>query len=88
MEKIKNEEELSNALPVSIKYCRRKNDAGHVLHVHNEHNAYIGAQNLLQKMKINSTSMRTGNVEYIMRQKDHKCRYQKCDFHLATPLRT
>ena len=39
-----------------------------------------------RKLKINSMSIRTGNVEYIMRQKDHKCRYQTCDFHLSTPL--
>ena len=47
MEKIKNEEKLSNALPVSIKYGWRSNDAVYVLH--NKHNVYIGAQNLLQK---------------------------------------
>ena len=41
MEKIKNEEKFFNALPVSIK-C--ENDAVYVLH--NDHNAYIGAQNL------------------------------------------
>ena len=29
-------------------------------------------------------SIRMGNVEYIMAQKDHKCRYQKYDFHLST----
>ena len=39
-----------------------------------------------RKLKINSVSIRTGNVEYIIPQKDHKCRYQKCDFHLSTPL--
>ena len=32
-------------------------------------------------------SIRTGNIEYIMTQKDHKCRYQTCDFHLSAPLR-
>ena len=44
MEKIKNEEKFSKALPVSIKCGWRENDAVYVLH--NEHNAYIGAQNL------------------------------------------
>ena len=34
-----------------------------------------------------SMSIRMDNVEYIMTQKDHKCRYQKCDFHLSTPFR-
>ena len=38
------------------------------------------------KWKINSMSIRTSNVEFIMAQKDHKRRYQKCDFHLSTPL--
>ena len=49
IEKIKNEEKLSNALPVMIKCGWRKNDAVYVLH--NEHNAYIGAQNLWQKIE-------------------------------------
>ena len=44
MEKNKNEEKFSNALPVSIKCGWRKNDAINVLH--NELNAYIGTQNL------------------------------------------
>ena len=44
MEKIWNEETFSNALPVSIKCGWRENDAIYVLH--NEHNAYIRAQNL------------------------------------------
>ena len=30
--------------------------------------------------------VRTGNVEYIMTQKDQKCRYQKCDVYLSTTL--
>ena len=38
-------------------------------------------------LKINSMSIRTDNVEYIMTQTDHKCRYQKCEFHLKTPFR-
>ena len=59
--KIKNEEKLSNALPVSIKCGRRQNDAVYVLH--NEHNTNIGAQNLYRKLTINSKSIRTGNVE-------------------------
>ena len=41
---------------------------------------------LYRKLNINSVSIRTGNVEYIMTQKDHKCRYQKCDFHLSNPV--
>ena len=49
MEKIKNEEKSSNALPVSIKCGWRLNDAVYALH--NEHIAYIGAQNLLQKIQ-------------------------------------
>ena len=40
-----------------------------------------------RKLKINPMSIMTGNVKYIMTQKDHKCRYQKCDFHLSTPFR-
>ena len=27
--------------------------------------------------------IRTGNAEYIMTQKDHKCRYQEFDFNLS-----
>ena len=49
MVKIKNEDKLFNALPVSIKCGWRSNDAVHVLH--NEHIVYIGAQNLLQKIE-------------------------------------
>ena len=49
VEKIKNEEKLSNALPVSIKCRWRSNDAVYVLH--NEQNGYIGAQNPLQKIE-------------------------------------
>ena len=84
MEKIKNEEKLSNALPVSIKCEWSQNDTVYARHY--EHNAYIGAKIFYRKLKINTISMRTGNVEYIMTQKDHKCRYQKCDFHLSTPF--
>ena len=40
-----------------------------------------------RKLKMNSMSIRTGNIEYTMTHKDHKCRYQKCDFHLSTPFR-
>ena len=42
MQKIKNEEKLTNALPVSIKREWHYNDAVYVLH--NERNAYIAAQ--------------------------------------------
>ena len=48
----------------------------------------LGHRIFYRKMKINSMSVRTVNVEYIMRQKGHKCRYQKCDFHLSIPFRT
>ena len=44
MEKNKNEDKFSDALSVSIKCGWRKHDAVYVLH--NEHNAYIGTQNL------------------------------------------
>ena len=47
----------------------------------------IGHTIFNRKLKINSMSIITGNDEYIMTQKDHKCRYQKCDFHLSTPFR-
>ena len=43
LEKIKNEEKLSKALPVSIKFGWRWNDA--IYGLHNEYNAYIGVQN-------------------------------------------
>ena len=46
----------------------------------------LGNKIFYRKWKINSMSIRTGNDEYIMTQKDHKCRYQKCDFHFSTPL--
>ena len=46
----------------------------------------LGHKIFYRKLKINSMSITTSNVEYIMTQKDHKCRYQKCDFHLSTPL--
>ena len=49
MKKIKNEEKLFNALPVSIKCGWRRNYAVFVLH--NENNEYIRAQNLLQKIE-------------------------------------
>ena len=45
----------------------------------------LGHKIFHRKLKINSMSIRTVNVEYIMTQKDHKCQYQKCDFHLLTP---
>ena len=49
MEKIKNEEKLCNARPVSIKCGWRWNDAVYVLH--NEHKEYIRAHNLLQNIE-------------------------------------
>ena len=47
----------------------------------------LGHKIFYRKLKITSMSIRTGNVEYIMTQKYHKSRYQKCDFHLSTPFR-
>ena len=47
----------------------------------------LGHKIFYRKLKINSMSIRTGNVEYIMTQKDHKCRYQKWNLHLLTPFR-
>ena len=44
----------------------------------------LGHKIFYKKFKINSMSIMTGNVEYIMTQKDQKCRYQKCDFYLST----
>ena len=46
----------------------------------------LGHKIFYRKLKNNSMSIRTVIVEYIMTKKDHKCRYQKCDFHLSTPL--
>ena len=34
----------------------------------------LGHKILNRKLKINSMSIRTGNIDYIMKQKDHKCR--------------
>ena len=47
----------------------------------------LGLKIFYRKQKINSIPITTGNVEYIMTQKDHKYRYQKWDFHLSTPFR-
>ena len=44
----------------------------------------LGHNIFYRKLKINSMSIRTGNIEYIMSEKDHKCRYQMCDFQLST----
>ena len=46
----------------------------------------LGYKILNRKFKINSMSITTGDVEYIMTQKDNKCWYQKCDFHLSVAL--
>ena len=46
----------------------------------------LGHKIFYRKLKVNSMSIRTGNVEDNMTQKDHKNRYQKCDFHLSTSL--
>ena len=42
----------------------------------------LGHKIFNRKLKINSMSIRTINVECIKTKKDHKCRYQKCDFPL------
>ena len=47
----------------------------------------LGHEILYRKMKINFMSIRMGNVDYIITQKDNICRYQKCDFHLSIPFR-
>ena len=47
----------------------------------------LGHKTFDRKMKINSMSIMTGNVEYIMTQKDHKSRYKECDVHLPIPFR-
>ena len=85
MEKIKNEEKLSYALPVSIKCGWRENDVDNVQQ--DEDNAYIGVQTLLQEIEDHSMLIRKANVEYIIAQRDHKHRYQKCNFHWSTPCR-
>ena len=46
----------------------------------------LGHKFFNRKLKDNSISIRIGNVDYIMTQKLHKCRYQECDFYLLTPL--
>ena len=46
----------------------------------------LGHKIFYRKLKFNFMSIRIDNVEYIMTQTDHKCRYQKCDFHLSTPF--
>ena len=46
----------------------------------------LGHNIFYTKLKINSMSITTGNVQYIMTEKDHNCRYQECDFHLSIPL--
>ena len=46
----------------------------------------LGCKILYRKLKVNSISIITGNVEYIMILNDRKFWYQKCDFYLSTPL--
>ena len=46
----------------------------------------LGHKIFNRKLKTDSMSIRTGNVEYIMTQTENNFRYQKCDFHLLTPL--
>ena len=47
----------------------------------------LGHKIFYRKLKFNSMSIRMGNVDYFMTQKDQKCRSQKCNFHLSTPFR-
>ena len=49
MEKIKNDEELSHTLPVSIKCRWRKNGIVNV--IQDIHNAYLGVENLYQEIE-------------------------------------
>ena len=51
VDEIKNKEKLFNALPVSIKYEWRWNDAAYALH--KEHNGYLGAQNIEDQFTVN-----------------------------------
>ena len=46
----------------------------------------LGHKIVYRKLKINSMSIRTGYVEYIMSQKITSGGIKKCDFHLSTPL--
>ena len=39
-----------------------------------------------RKLKTNLMSIRTGKVEYIMKQKDHKCRHKSVTFTCEPPL--
>ena len=41
----------------------------------------LGFKVFHRKMNVNSTSIEKGIGEYIIAQKDHKRRHQKCDFH-------
>ena len=47
----------------------------------------LGQKVFDRKLKINSMSFRRCYVIYIMTQKEHRFRYQKCYFHLSTPFR-
>ena len=44
----------------------------------------FGHKIIFRKYKINSMSIRMGKIEYIMTQRDHKCQFYKCYFHLST----
>ena len=46
----------------------------------------LGHKIFYRKLKNNFMSMRTGNVKYIMTQKDRKCRYEKHDFPFSIPI--
>ena len=43
----------------------------------------LGHKMFYRTLMIQSMSIRTDNVEYIMTKKDHKCLYQKCDLELS-----
>ena len=47
----------------------------------------LGHKIFYRKLKINSTSFRRCDVEYIMAQKEHNCLNQNFDFRLSTPFR-
>ena len=85
MKKIKNKEKLFKAWPVSINVgdVKMMPFMSYITNIMRT----LGHIIFNRKLKINFMSVRTGNVEYIMTQKDNKCRYQKCDFPLSTPFR-
>ena len=79
-EKIKNDEKLPNVYCLflsnvcDVKMMPFMPYITNIIHL-------LGYKIFNRKLKINSMSIWTGNVDYIMTQKDHKCRYQKCAFN-------